>query len=338
MSSINGPLNSNSQPRWTGVSGDQTTVEAGETLSDVAKRLGLDVKALAAANPQIADASGLKPGQQVRLPSLPQQHSSLQDVGAGQSGQPSSPPMPWTLPSAPIGDPLASVVAHGALLKPSPTAASQPSDSSSTQSAAGANVSPLTAADLQNLPLQSSTDPVDPAAAQTLEAVGWSVTISASDQQRASQIVGTVDGASSFLQSLLAPYFSLHTGGEVQEDTSASSKLRADTIQAMQNEMLLTSVRLAQTVYPGLSPLNVSGEDNVRSVSDRWKDDTAQNLNDVLKHAMAAARMMKSREQAKTQLEEISAKLSALISQATVALANALAEAHHEPKNRKNAA
>jgi hypothetical protein len=91
-------------------------------------------------------------------------------------------------------------------------------------------------------------------------------------------------------------------------------------------------------VYPGLSPLNVSGEDNVRSVSDRWKDDTAQNLNDVLKHAMAAARMMKSREQAKTQLEEISAKLSALISQATVALANALAEAHHEPKNRKNAA
>lgn len=336
MSSINGPINPGSQLRWADVSTGQATVEAGETLFDVAKRLGIDAKALAAANPQIADA-GLKPGQQLRLPSLTTQPGSLQEVQPGIS-EVSTALKAETLPSAPLGDPLASVLAHGALLDPASAAGSQSGASNTATKSGGVLGNPLTNTDLQNLPPLDSSTPSDPAATQTLEAMGWDVTISLADQQRASQIVGNVDGATSFLQSLLSPYFSLQTDGEVREDTGASSKLRADVIQSLQNEMLLTSVRLAQTVHPGLSPLNASGEDTVRSVADSWKDDTSQNLNDVLKHAMAAARMVKSREQAKGQLAEISAKLTALMSQATVALANALAEVHHDPKNRKNAA
>src|SRR5215471_13915846 len=113
MSSINGPINPNSQLRWADVSTGQATVEAGETLSDVAKRLGLDAKALAAANPQIAEA-GLKPGQQLRLPSLSAQPGSLQEIQPGIS-EVSTALKAGTLPSVPLGDPLASVLAHGAL-------------------------------------------------------------------------------------------------------------------------------------------------------------------------------------------------------------------------------
>ena len=331
MSAINGPSSPNAQLRnWSNLGGEQTaTVAAGETLFDVANRLGVDPKALAAANPQITDPANLKAGQQVFLPTLASQESGPTQ-GATSPVDGSAPSSTATLPSAPMGDPLASVLAQGALGGPSST--QSPGSTPTT----GSKASLLTADDLQNLPPQSPADSVDASAKPTLNLVGWSVTLSSADHQRASQIVGSLDGATSFLQSLLAPYFSLQTDGEVREDTGASSKLRADTIQALQNEMLLTSVRLAQTVSPGFSALNVSGEDSVRSMAENWKDDTTQNLDDVLKHAMAAARMMKSREHAKGQLEEISAKLSALISRATVALANALAELHHDPKNHKD--
>jgi hypothetical protein len=314
---------------WSELNPTQTaTAKAGETLSDIARRLGVDLKALAAANPQLADPGNLKAGQLLQLPptALP---SAGPTPGATSAIEASSAVSSSTLPSAPIGDPLASVVVQGTLAGPYSN-----SEGSATGSS-GTTASPLTAADLKNLSTPSAGNTADPDAAQTLQLVGWSATLTVADQQRASQIVGSVDGASGFLQSLLAPYFSLQTDGEVREDTGASSKLRADAIQALQNEMLFTSVRLAQTASPGFNPLNVSGEDTVRSISELWKDDTSQNLNDVLKHAMAAARMMKSREHAQGQLHEIAAKLSALMSQAIVVLANALAEAHHNPKHCK---
>src|SRR5262245_61833572 len=48
---------------------DTTTVQAGETgVAQVAARLGVSAEALQAANPQIANANGLTPGTELRIP------------------------------------------------------------------------------------------------------------------------------------------------------------------------------------------------------------------------------------------------------------------------------
>jgi LysM repeat protein len=332
MSSINGPSGVSSAPGgWADSSaGPGATVQVGEaTLADVAKRLGIEPTALAAANPQLADPANLKPGQEIRLPQLASPSTQA------DSQEPAS--SPTSLPAAPVGDPLASTIAQGALLGSSRSLSSTTPVPASISNAAADPASPLTTADLQNLPLTSNLA-ADPSAKQTLQLVGLPLTVNPDDLKQASRLIGTEDGAASYLASLLSPYFGLKTGTEVREDTSASSKVRAEAIQALQNDMLLTSVRLAGTVSPGFAPLNLSGEETIRSDAQQWKDDTSQKMDDVLKHGMAAARLMKSQEHAKAHLAELTAKLSGLMNQATVELANALAATHHNPKHRKGVA
>jgi LysM repeat protein len=87
-------------------SGDNSvaTVRLGETtLSDVAKRLNVDPGALLDANPQIADRTRLKIGQEIRLPQFQTSQTQGQDSAPLTGNQPSAP----DLTPAPMGDPVA---------------------------------------------------------------------------------------------------------------------------------------------------------------------------------------------------------------------------------------
>jgi hypothetical protein len=77
------------------------TVQLGESrLSDVAKRLGLDLGSLLKANPQITNLQQLMPGQLINLP------KNANAVPPGDAGQ-STAVGPASGPKTPVGDPLA---------------------------------------------------------------------------------------------------------------------------------------------------------------------------------------------------------------------------------------
>src|SRR5215467_11631747 len=63
--------------------GTVATVQSGEsTLSEVAKRLGVDLESLLQANPGLSESSKLQPGQDVRVPpSQTPQTQAADDVG-----------------------------------------------------------------------------------------------------------------------------------------------------------------------------------------------------------------------------------------------------------------
>jgi len=51
-----------------GVCGDTYVVQAGDTLSAIARKCGVSLDDLLAANPQIKDPASIYPGQQIRIP------------------------------------------------------------------------------------------------------------------------------------------------------------------------------------------------------------------------------------------------------------------------------
>lgn len=73
---------------WGGTPDSNVTqVQAGETLSQIASRLGISAADLQAANPQIADPNQLTPGSEIRVPAQPQAaENSPAPAGSGNIG------------------------------------------------------------------------------------------------------------------------------------------------------------------------------------------------------------------------------------------------------------
>jgi hypothetical protein len=159
------------------------------------------------------------------------------------------------------------------------------------------------------------------------------VGVGVNDLTTVARIVGTTEGATTLLDAILAPYFGLKIGPPIREDIDASGKARAEAITTMQSEMMLMAVRLSKAAFPQFRPLNLRGEEKVDDDAKRWKDETAQKLDDTLRRAMSTAKMIRSPESANSYLHESGAKLAKVLDQATVNLANKLMHHYYDPRN-----
>jgi hypothetical protein len=349
------------------------TVQFGETkLPEVARRLSVDLDSLLRANPQISDLANLKAGQEIRLPQVRTSQTPVGDSEQASGNQASASDLPRAPVGDPVAStlgqsrfladtqrtfggeeapstlaPLSGVEVDKSSPKvktadPEPVITPVCDDAEGTQKAQatlhdlGLPPDPptITAQDLHKLQPETSMPPADHVMDKDLSLLGSGIVgVGVNDLTTVARIVGTTEGATTLLDAILAPYFGLKIGPPIREDIEASSKARAEAITTMQSEMMLMAVRLSKAAFPQFRPLNLRGEEKVDDDAKRWKDETAQKLDDTLRRAMSTAKMIRSPESAKSYLHESGAKLAKVLDQATVNLANKLMHHYYDPRN-----